>query len=47
MPNGAHHSELKHTNAQNMDTPDVMKAHEDITEVLAGWLKEVRGEQKE
>lgn len=47
MPNGAHHSELKHTNSQNMDTPDVMKAHDDITELLAGWLKEVRSEQKE
>lgn len=45
MPNGAHHSELKYTNTQHMDTKDVMEAHDEITDILAAWLKEIRSEQ--
>lgn len=45
MPNGAHHSELRHTNAQNLDTKDVKEAHDEITKILSRWLKEVRSER--
>jgi lysosomal Pro-X carboxypeptidase len=45
MPNGAHHSELYHTNAQVVDTNDVRQAHIEITEILSQWLDDVRSEQ--
>jgi lysosomal Pro-X carboxypeptidase len=46
MPNGAHHSELSHANAQNLDTDDVRDAHDEIVDILSRWLDEVRGLQK-
>jgi hypothetical protein len=42
MPNGAHHSELYHTNDENVDTDDVKRAHNEITEILSQWLDEVK-----
>ncbi|CAB9501148.1 Lysosomal Pro-X carboxypeptidase [Seminavis robusta] len=42
MPNGAHHSELYYMNEDGIDTDDVMQAHDDIADVLEGWLKEIK-----
>ena len=42
MPNSAHHSELYHYNSEGVDTEDVMKAHDDITDILEGWLEEIK-----
>ena len=45
MPNGAHHSELSHVNAENVDTDDVKQAHTEITELFAKWLDEIKSEK--
>lgn len=41
MKLGAHHSELRYTNEYNKDTEDVRRGHEEITEILSGWMKEI------
>ena len=43
MLHGAHHSELKYTNEYNRDTEDVRRGHEEITDILTGWLNEIQG----
>jgi GNAT superfamily N-acetyltransferase len=45
MPNGAHHSELYHTNDEDVDTDDVKRAHDEITDILSQWLDEIKSEQ--
>lgn len=42
MPNAAHHSELYHMNSDGVDTKDVMQAHDDIEDVLGGWLHDIK-----
>lgn len=40
MKNGAHHSELSHMN----ETEDVVQGQAEITEILEGWLDEIKEE---
>lgn len=46
MPNGAHHSDLRHTRPcpASDDTPDVLTARKIGAETLMRWLREVRAE---
>jgi len=43
MINGAHHSDLHYSDDMGLDTPDVTEAHAKITNVLTGWLNEIKG----
>lgn len=38
LPNGAHHSDLAHTEPSDDDTADVQAAHAQIADILADWL---------
>jgi hypothetical protein len=45
MPNGAHHSDLTHTAASPMDTPDVAAGRLQVKAILHTWLADLRVEQ--
>jgi hypothetical protein len=42
IPNGAHHSDMKYSPKDGMDTEDMDEAHNKITAILDGWLDEIR-----
>jgi hypothetical protein len=41
FPNGAHHSDLGHEYPTPGETKDIVKGHEQIVEILRGWLSEI------
>jgi lysosomal Pro-X carboxypeptidase len=44
--NGAHHSDLSHVGPTDKDTDDTKAGFVKITNILAGWLDEIRTEAK-
>ncbi|GMH77670.1 hypothetical protein TrLO_g15817 [Triparma laevis f. longispina] len=44
FPNGAHHSDLSHSDPGPDDTEDIQKGHEEIAELLGQWLEEIMKE---
>lgn len=44
FPNGAHHSDLSHSDPGPDDTEDIQKGHEEIAELLGQWLEEIKKE---
>lgn len=45
MKNGAHHSDLTYSDDMGRDTPDVTEAHAKITNIITGWLNEIKGKE--
>jgi len=41
MPNGAHHSDLTHTPASPLDTPDITAGRLQVKAILKGWLADL------
>ena len=41
FPNGAHHSDLSHSDPGPNDTADIQQGHKDIADILEKWLKEI------
>jgi hypothetical protein len=44
--NGAHHSDLSHVGPTDKDTDDIKAGFVQITNILAGWLNEIKAEAK-
>jgi hypothetical protein len=44
--NGAHHSDLSHVGPSDKDTDDIKAGFVEITNILAGWLDEIRAESR-
>jgi hypothetical protein len=44
MINGAHHSDLSHSEPPQGDTDDVKEAHQQIMELIGQWLTEVKSQ---
>eukprot|EP00956_Cyclotella_meneghiniana_P005150 scaffold6417_cov87-Cyclotella_meneghiniana.AAC.4 len=42
--NGAHHSDLTHVGPSDMDTDDIRRGFVQITNILQGWLDEIKAE---
>ena len=45
--NGAHHSDMKYSPQDGLDTEDMDEAHEKITAILDGWLDEIRASSRQ
>jgi Serine carboxypeptidase S28 len=46
MVNGAHHSDLSHTEPSDLDTADIKQARIDIANQIGLWLDEIRAERQ-
>ena len=44
MPNGAHHSDLSHSDPGPNDTEDIQEGHEKIAALIGEWLIEIMEE---
>ena len=42
--NGAHHSDLGHSEGGEGDTEDIQKGHADIVKLMKRWLEQIRAE---
>jgi lysosomal Pro-X carboxypeptidase len=42
LPNGAHHSDLAHSEPGPQDTEDVQAAHKNFAALLTAWLNELK-----
>ena len=44
FPNGAHHSDLTHSDPSGEDTVDIQKGHADILQLMGRWLQQIKEE---
>jgi len=44
FPNGAHHSDLAHSDPSGEDTVDIQKGHADILQLMGRWLQQIKEE---
>ena len=45
FPNGAHHSDLSHSDPGPNDTEDIQEGHEKIAALIGEWLIEIMEEE--
>lgn len=41
FPNGAHHSDLSHSDPGPQDTQDIQEGHKEISKIIGAWLEEI------